>query len=256
MELVLIWLFNILACIPMFFLSRVKHMWHGSVGEYCTEYFETDAVRRAYTLTLFIAYYVIPLFIIVVCYCLMTLSLKAKGQRDKPGRAAEANQSRNRKIARLVMVVVATFALCWGPIHLVHLQTDLGTPEYSNIFYIIKIVAHCLSYANSAINPIIYSFMSKSFRQSFREACCCKLRLVDNYKDNEPEAKRILSCSDSQPRTISVLNGGSVASALHSHDEPGECATSDPATIRLVAVNNNTNVKECTLSGEETDNNE
>ena len=74
----------------------------------------------------------------------------------------------------MVLVLVVIFACCWLPIHCVHLRNDFGQPPYTFVYYIIKIVAHCMSYANSAINPIIYSFMNESFRKAFKATICCK----------------------------------------------------------------------------------
>ncbi len=241
--LIMIWVFNILGSIPMFFLSRLARFWeHGYQRLYCAEYFDTPTIRRAFTLTLFIMFYLLPLTIIGTCYLMMTLSLNGEGRpgSHQQGCAAEASRTRKRKIAKLVMVVVATFALCWLPIHVVHLNNDFGPTEYSYLFYIIKIVAHCMSYANSAINPIIYSFMSNSFRQSFREACCCKTRCTPGItiNSNEQEARQIISSSSSQPATAgsqSVENGASLCGMPgifndNSGKQPG---------IKLILGNNN-----------------
>ncbi|KAI0234103.1 Orexin receptor type 1 [Lamellibrachia satsuma] len=74
-----------------------------------------------------------------------------------------------RRVAKMVMAIVAVFAVCWLPIHCVHLRNDFNSNrQYSNVPYIAKTVAHFMSYASSAFNPVIYAFMSDSFRQSFR----------------------------------------------------------------------------------------
>ena len=35
---------------------------------------------------------------------------------------------------------------------------------------------HVMSYANSCVNPVVYGFMSKNFRQTFKRALCSCLR--------------------------------------------------------------------------------
>ena len=41
---------------------------------------------------------------------------------------------------------------------------------------LLVLVASCLQYSNSAINPILYAFLSDHFKKSFREACFCYSR--------------------------------------------------------------------------------
>ena len=59
-------------------------------------------------------------------------------------------------------------------VHILPCRNDFGQTNYSYANYVIGIGAHALSYINSAINPVIYSFMSKNFRECFRAAFCCK----------------------------------------------------------------------------------
>jgi len=39
------------------------------------------------------------------------------------------------------------------------------------------LLAGCLSYSNSAMNPILYAFLSENFKKSFLKACTCTKRL-------------------------------------------------------------------------------
>jgi hypothetical protein len=36
----------------------------------------------------------------------------------------------------------------------------------------------CLSYSNSAMNPVLYAFLSDNFKKSFLKACSCSNRKV------------------------------------------------------------------------------
>ena len=47
---------------------------------------------------------------------------------------------------------------------------DLMTPSST---VILALSTSCLQYSNSAINPILYSFLSDHFRKSFRDTCTC-----------------------------------------------------------------------------------
>lgn len=91
-----------------------------------------------------------------------------------------ALQSR-RRIIRMLIVVVLAFALCHLPFHARKVwqywspkwaQYQAGS-VFSNLFTPITFL---IMYANSAINPILYAFMSKKFRMSFKDLLCCRMR--------------------------------------------------------------------------------
>lgn len=174
----------------MMFVVRVHVMWdHGAFQEFCIEYFDTDDLRKAYTLTMFLLYYIIPLVIIAACYYFMARNLKFNTNLGNC-RSSSRPRSRRRKVAKIVLVVVTTFALCWLPIHVVHLCTDFGPTTLSDSFYVVKIIAHVMSYVNSTINPVIYSFMSECFRECFWNACQCCKRPSAVTCDKSPDPKK------------------------------------------------------------------
>ena len=38
---------------------------------------------------------------------------------------------------------------------------------------VVMLLAGCLSYSNSAMNPVLYAFLSENFKKSFMKACTC-----------------------------------------------------------------------------------
>ncbi|XP_013407956.1 orexin receptor type 2 [Lingula anatina] len=87
------------------------------------------------------------------------------------------SQIQSRKnVAKMLIAVVVMFALCYMPVYLINILrfTGLGTMIFvdkeseTNVV----IVAHWLCYFNSAINPVIYNFMSAKFRKEFKLGCC------------------------------------------------------------------------------------
>lgn len=84
------------------------------------------------------------------------------------------------KVSRLVAAVVLLFAACWGPIQLFLVLQALGPAgawhPRSYAAYALKIWAHCMSYSNSALNPLLYAFLGSHFRQAFCRVCPCGQR--------------------------------------------------------------------------------
>lgn len=79
-----------------------------------------------------------------------------------------------RRVMRMVTGVVVTFAACWLPIHVAMLVTSYYPPSLINqssvqYFIAFQILATCMAYINSCLNPVIYAFVSENFRHSFGE---------------------------------------------------------------------------------------
>ncbi|CAL8070718.1 unnamed protein product [Orchesella dallaii] len=83
-----------------------------------------------------------------------------------------------RRIVKMLIVVVLAFAVCHMPFHARKVwqymsSTYQGGSVFSQVFTPLTFL---VMYVNSALNPILYAFMSKKFRMSFRDLLCCKTR--------------------------------------------------------------------------------
>ncbi|XP_011309700.1 orexin receptor type 1 isoform X2 [Fopius arisanus] len=88
----------------------------------------------------------------------------------------EGQMASRRKAAKMLIVVVLVFGLCYLPVHiLIVLRQTVGLPS-NEINVTCSLIAHWLCYANSAMNPIIYNFMSGKFRKEFRRSFQCSPR--------------------------------------------------------------------------------
>ncbi|XP_065174234.1 somatostatin receptor type 2-like [Atheta coriaria] len=125
----------------------------------------------AYTLYTFVFSFAIPLSLILVFYCLVIKKLKTVGPQNK----SKEKKRSHRKVTNLVLTVVTVYVCCWTPywITQIALITDEHQDEGSNFVVTIHLLASCLSYSNSAMNPILYAFLSDNFKKSFLKACTC-----------------------------------------------------------------------------------
>ncbi|XP_071801315.1 uncharacterized protein [Asterias amurensis] len=93
-------------------------------------------------------------------------------ERDNNHAPANELMKAQRKVARVVLVIVGAYFMLWVPfltLYTIAFITDEqeGSFSWPQFFPVI----------NSVINPIIYSFMYKSFQRGVREAvipCCFK----------------------------------------------------------------------------------
>uniref|UniRef100_A0A8R1DZ42 G_PROTEIN_RECEP_F1_2 domain-containing protein n=1 Tax=Caenorhabditis japonica TaxID=281687 RepID=A0A8R1DZ42_CAEJA len=147
----------------------------------------TPAMARTYFMTFNIFGYVLPLGISVVLYGLMLRKLwdmPRPGSSQTTGARALSRDSGSsirrrpeataakKKVTRLVLCVLITWALCWLPLNVCFFMSGLAYPEplvisHGVIMVIVQIASQVLAYTNSCLNPILYALMSQSFREGF-----------------------------------------------------------------------------------------
>ncbi|CAH1786704.1 unnamed protein product [Owenia fusiformis] len=234
--LVLIWVLSLVAMSPIPKLSRlVMFLQNGETRAFCAEHWEHISHRRAFSMSIFVIMFLLPMLIIAICYFKMAKNLLTS---VGPGVSIECNISAfrvlrsRRKIARMVFVVVILFVTCWMPLHVVHLWFDFGKVDHiTSEFDIFKIVAHCMSYLGSVVNPFVYCFMSHNFRKCFKQAFKCgKLPNGQIFVVTDPERVQPHS-NDLTPENSSrmpLFTGGDRDDETESVS-PAECSTELPA---------------------------
>ncbi|KAM5230818.1 kiSS-1 receptor isoform 2-T2 [Hipposideros larvatus] len=164
---------------------------------YCSEAFPSRALERAFALYNLLALYLLPLVATCACYGAMLRHLGRAAVRPAPADSALQGQlladrvgAVRTKVSRLVAAVVLLFATCWGPIQLFLVLQALGPAgswhPRSYAAYVLKIWAHCMSYSNSALNPLLYAFLGSHFRQAFRRVCPCAPRQHRRHRRSRP----------------------------------------------------------------------
>ncbi|KRT82549.1 G protein-coupled receptor [Oryctes borbonicus] len=96
----------------------------------------------------------------------------------------------------MLVSVVIMFAICYFPVHLhnvLRIAIRLSNSDGNRIF---SFISHWLCYANSAMNPLIYNFMSGKFRKEFKRSyeCCCKTSKNRNQGELLRAYKKDSSC--------------------------------------------------------------
>ncbi|KAK7867072.1 hypothetical protein R5R35_004010 [Gryllus longicercus] len=127
--------------------------------------------QTAFTLYSFVLGFAIPLLLIFVFYCLVIRKLRTVGPKH---RSKEKKKS-HRKVTKLVLTVIAVYVLCWLPYWVTQMALIFTPPKQcqSRVAVTVFLLAGCLSYSNSAMNPVLYAFLSDNFKKSFLKACTC-----------------------------------------------------------------------------------
>ena len=143
-------------------------------GPSCYDDWSMVGHRKIYFLVLFILGYVLPSLTILLLSILIIRQLWLTKQPEGPRMKESIN--RKRKVTRLIIVVVIVFCLSWLPNHVIWIWTNFYPDSINKTytFFYIRLFAHALSYGNSAVNPIIYAFLSANFRRGFQRAILCR----------------------------------------------------------------------------------
>ncbi|KAG7281910.1 hypothetical protein CRUP_002968, partial [Coryphaenoides rupestris] len=113
---------------------------------------------------------------------------------QKPFNSCNMNwpEPQNRKVTRMVVVIVVVFVFCWLPFFIINIVNLVVIIPESSAMAGIYIFSVILSYANSCANPLLYAFLSENFKQSFKKVLCvrsfsCK---TNGVEDGDPSAPR------------------------------------------------------------------
>ncbi|XP_064103211.1 somatostatin receptor type 2-like [Macrobrachium nipponense] len=127
-----------------------------------------------FTLYSFILAFGIPLVLIFIFYILVLQKLKSVGPKAK----SKEKKKSHRKVTKMVLTVITVYVICWLPYWVLQLALIFSPPRegQSPFMVVLFLISSCLSYINSAINPILYAFLSENFKKSFMKACTCAAR--------------------------------------------------------------------------------
>uniref|UniRef100_A0AAQ4QLC1 Adenosine receptor A2 n=1 Tax=Gasterosteus aculeatus aculeatus TaxID=481459 RepID=A0AAQ4QLC1_GASAC len=194
----------------------------------------------------FLACVLIPLLLMLAIYLCIFMAarhqLKLMEVKAVHGEKSRSTLQKEVQAAKSLAIIVGLFAVCWLPLHIINCFT-LFCPECERAPSWIMYVAIILSHANSVVNPFIYAYRIREFRQTFRKiirrhvlrrrepmgrgGCCCggsskrgSIRLkpsrlsVDLLTEHSGGSSSGSSCESSQRCPTGASPVGSAAAAV------------------------------------------
>uniref|UniRef100_A0A3Q3VWX5 Somatostatin receptor type 2 n=1 Tax=Mola mola TaxID=94237 RepID=A0A3Q3VWX5_MOLML len=120
-----------------------------------------------------------------------------------------------RKVTRMVSIVVAVFVLCWLPFYVFNVTSVTSSIKPTSAVKSTFDFVVVLGYANSCANPILYAFLSDNFKKSFQNVLCLKkVAGLDEIERSDSRADRSRMANDAaiinanlEAHNAALLNG-------------------------------------------------
>lgn len=127
-----------------------------------------------FTIYSFVLGFALPLCFIMTFYCLVIRKLRKVSKKTQNSHSKNKKKS-HRKVTKLVLTVITVYILCWLPYWVSQVALITSEPKTCNtrLEITLFLLVGCLGYVNSAINPILYAYLSDNFKKSFMKACTC-----------------------------------------------------------------------------------
>ncbi|XP_061667915.1 neuromedin-B receptor [Syngnathoides biaculeatus] len=176
-----VWLLSILLAIPEAVFSQVVHMQRGTENVTfinCVPYPLSDQTHpKVHAVVLFLVYFLVPLTVISVYYYHIACTLMHSAH-DMPGEVSEHTKRQmetRKRLAKIVLVFVALFAVSWLPNHILYLYRSFRYQQVdlSLVHLLLTLLARVLSFSSSCVNPFALYLLSNSFRRHFNSQLRC-----------------------------------------------------------------------------------
>ncbi|XP_040183354.1 chemokine-like receptor 1 [Rana temporaria] len=191
---VAVWILASIFSLPYFIFRDINDAAKDHVA--CYNNFSEDekvayARHKATLIVRFIVSFFIPFTIIISCYSVIILRI----QRN--------HMTTSNKPFKAVLAVILSFFVCWFPYHVFSfLELSANYGENYHLYYITFVgipITSSLVFINSCINPILYVFMGRDFKQKFQSSLRSIFERAFSEESTQIDSKsKTKSTSDSE----------------------------------------------------------
>ncbi|TRZ02117.1 hypothetical protein DNTS_031902 [Danionella cerebrum] len=194
-----IWVLALLLAFPQYYYSTTDQL-PGRVVCFIDwpEYSLMD-FKKLYFVCVAVLVYFLPLLVMGCAYLVVGLTLWAS---EIPGDSSDRYQEQlnaKRKVVKMMIVVVCTFAVCWLPYHVYFLIHQFCPHLFEHPFIQqVYLSVMWLAMSSTMYNPIIYCCLNDRFRAGFKQAFhCCPCVPEGSYNGLELKSTRYLQTQTS-----------------------------------------------------------
>ncbi|NXW84697.1 NK1R protein, partial [Alopecoenas beccarii] len=181
---------------------------------------------KTYHFCMTILIYFLPLLVIGCAYTVVGITLWAS---EIPGDSSDRYHeqvSAKRKVVKMMIIVVCTFALCWLPYH-IYFTLQYFNPEWYLQKFIqqVYLAVMWLAMSSTMYNPIIYCCLNDRFRVGFKHAFrWCPFVSAGEYEGLEMKSARYLQTQSSMYKVsrIETTVSSAVGAAEEELEESGK----------------------------------
>ncbi|XP_036446915.1 neuromedin-K receptor-like [Colossoma macropomum] len=167
--IVCVWGAAVVLAFPLCFYSKTRNVPHRTLCYVAWPRRADDAFM--YHIIVAVLMYLLPLVVMGITYSKVGVTLWGS---SVPGYSSEnylEQLQAKRKVVKMMVVVVVTFAVCWLPYHMYFIVTGLNRQlsKWKSIQQVYLAVVW-LAMSSTMYNPIIYCCLNSRFRAGFKRA--------------------------------------------------------------------------------------
>ncbi|XP_061585747.1 tachykinin receptor 1a [Cololabis saira] len=214
-----IWVLALLLAFPQYYYSNTDQFPDRVVCYIDWPIYTVFDFKRLYHVCVAILIYFLPLLVMGCAYLVVGLTLWAS---EIPGDSSDHYKEQltaKRKVVKMMIVVVCTFAICWLPYHVYFLLNEFFPSLFENTFMQqVYLAIMWLAMSSTMYNPIIYCCLNDRFRAGFKRAfACCPCVPRGSYEGLELKSTRYLQTQTSVYKASRMES--TVSTVLHVGDE-------------------------------------
>lgn len=199
---IFVWMLSFSVSLPAFLFTKVTNESDGVACSYCPE---SDAWKRYDVFAPNILGLVLPMLVMVVCYCRIIPTL------------VNMKSTKKHRVVKLIISIVVSFFIFWAPYYISLFLNFLkdggklkGDPETLEKNLRLSItVTEAFAYCHCCLNPIIYGFMGQKFMRrvlQLLKGWLPWIRLPSSSYFSESSYRRASAMSRSSDVTSTVIN--------------------------------------------------
>uniref|UniRef100_A0AAN0LHF8 Thyrotropin-releasing hormone receptor n=1 Tax=Polyphagotarsonemus latus TaxID=1204166 RepID=A0AAN0LHF8_9ACAR len=109
------------------------------------------------------------------------------GQSNRRISNLSSQNFKTKQVVKLLILILSLFAILWLPYRLLVVYNSLVKEQYLDIWFLL--FCKSLVFINSAINPILYNFISKKFRYQYKICLGYIFKKKKKFKTNSTKSK-------------------------------------------------------------------